>query len=864
MIALSTRASRSIDGFPIRRSLFLPLLRLRCRSQTLSNLAQRKTQPQRLRRVKYAKKNETGEDSERYSNPSQGKGVESGISSRKRTDNTPQDEPVVRWYHQFAPWSRDRTPADPENPDHDQETGSFARNVKAEVDRLDLELKEMEERPYGPLMKRLSPEDQAMMEKQMKRLDAQQEKEQQELQEYLPRLEIRWTLPVDQKSYLRELNECIKESLLTYENYSVRRKLWRAYSRCKAFLPPFTHLVPQEAWTALYQARAEAAAKDDAHWATHLIILIEDMRAAGVQLRADQIVMYIEALRYQDLFKDAITEWEGLRKFVEHDARLLVEYELLGVRLFTSQGDLATAERIASKHLDGRDGSESRILIPIMDTWMERRDEVGMRHAWALYITMKMQLGSRMKLKDYEIISAMFLNRGRTDLALAVFKDEMLHGLETGYNSVALYKRYLRESRSLAKSTTNIAEINELYLSDLTILPRAFENKFFYAKWLKKLLGEGDADAAATVVELMLERKISPDAKHINGILGCWYRSSSDADKTKAEQIGWSMINRRLNFVASRSPELSTSIQEFAKTNFEKGLSTVTSIDEKRPIPPATVETYALLLQYYTKRSRFSDISILHRAFELGQIQPNAYWINPFLWLMLRQHKRTAVWESFLGKFDAVVVPDIDTFECLWRSQAQHLKHVRSFPEAVHEFPPPRTIMKHMLSTRIREEAPPELYDTIIKCFMQSHDYAGTIVALHILRERLGLYPGPKTLASVRQSIEFQFLKPLDTRMYGERGHRSRSSQVRRVQAESARILKRVQEERRERMNAAGFDELDALQPEMQRKERLATIVDFLNAVMEDTSRIRIQEAASEMGLDHVNVVDYLRSEYRA
>ena len=797
-----------------------------------------------------------------------------GIASLDVTEaKNPAPEPVIRWYNQLSPWSKQRWLADPDNPDADDDTGEI-KQLKQEIDRLDNELQEMSgDGPGGktliePLLQALPPEEQEKVREYIRREESLEQKRADALALYLPKLEIKWELPPQQNVYLRQLNANIRTASMRMGEYTLRRQLWQSYARCKAFLPPFTHLIPEDSWMVLFNAQALASVRDDPHWASHLIILLEDMKGVGKQLRGDQLMLYIEALRFEGRSDKAIREWQDLRKLVENDKQASAEYELLGVRLFTSQGDLGKAEEIASRYLEGGEKSESRILIPIMDTWIQREDEIGMKHAWALYLRFKMGLGTDITMADYDSVSLSFLRGNRTDLALAVFKDMMLTGQQTNQGSVELYENSLGLVERMQKRATSMPEVNKISLTAMTVLPKAFHNKYFYGSWIKKLIGMDEADSAASVVELMYERGITPAPKHLNGIIGAWLRTRSDHHKEKAEQMAWAMVYQRLNFVKARN-----------KGEFPPGPTTAVlndlvdplPLESGRRVPAATIETFCLLLQYYGRRSKWNNVHIIQNALGLGQLQPNSYWINHLLHMDLRQGLHGNLWTRYVEMFDSVVRPDLETFTCLWKCEQAHLGLYKLKEHRQCNFPNARRIMWEMVSWLkvsdanqrhfAQDDFDRELYERIIRCMVQMQDLPGAIVALYALKDYFEMYPDKKT----HQLIGRHIVRLLHSNRQTFSRRRFENKMARKPkEATIQNILQLVHNERARTLVEAGYDDFEELSDEIRSEERLYVLAEFLRTIMRKTMPSetdiegKIKEAASEMGVVELKIEDPL------
>ena len=334
------------------------------------------------------------------------------------------------------------------------------------------------------------------------------------------------------------MNADLKEAITKDDDQKTRIKVWHSYARCKAFLPPFLHQIPDEVWDLFVKISMTAQLQNDPHWASHRITLYEDIKSTGRNLDSSKQLLYIEALNHEGHGKTAVTHWQDMRSLVKDNRTSLAHYELIGVELFTSQGNPQKAEEIAFEYLAKEPPEESRILIPILATWLERGDKIGWKHAWALYLRMKAQLGSNITMNDYDNVTMTFLHGGKTDLALAVFKDMMLTGQETGEESLELYKKAVGLMAKTQSKDITVEDINAVALTSLTYLSKKYQNRFFYGSWLKKLLSMGETDAAALVIELMYERGIKPDSKHMNGIIGASKRGTSRQRQSGKDGLG--------------------------------------------------------------------------------------------------------------------------------------------------------------------------------------------------------------------------------------------------------------------------------------------------------------------------------------
>ena len=785
-------------------------------------------------------------------------------------DDDKSDQPTVRWYEQLFPWSSRRRRVDPTNPGA-TETDEI-KSVRRQIKQLEDELHDMEapvsetgKTLIEPLLATLSPEDQqkirsAIMQEELeeKRKELEAAEVRRRLAELAPKkseLEIRWQLPPDQGAYLQALNKYIEKAAGNLEDQALRKKLWKQYVLCKATLPSFLHSIPEKAW-AVILASHHTMSTDHPQWASRLVTLSEDLLSAGAELNLNQSILYIEALRLEGRQDEAISQWQTLRGDLGDDKRAIEEHELLGVRMFASNGDAERAEKMALNYLRPEKSGDPRILIPILSAWAQRGDEAGKKHAWALYLRFKSQVGDNMTMEDYDNITMSLLNSGHADLALAVFKDLMLTGKRTGHGSIELYKKASSVIGNSQSSAITPEDLNRISLTGLIVLPKRFQNKFFYAKWMKKLLGMGEAGAAATVVELMYERGIRPDAKHLNGIVGAWLRSGRDKYKETAEQMAWAMIHERLDFVNRRGHRDALNPSELPRV---EGIA-ITSL-LRRTLAPATIETFSLLLQHYGRRSHEDNVQLIRECLVAAEIPPNSYFINHLLYIDLRKGQHQTLWERYTQMFKGETRPDLETFACLWDCEKAYLDSLLVRVEG--SFADPRTVMSHMMNwygslrskerELVRDDFSKELYILIIRCFSQAADLEGIVVALYGMRESFGLYPDEETVRTVKLQLANKWIgddqKPMPRRT--RRGNPQRKANAARI----TQAFEILNDRREAYLVEAGLNDFQQCDARIQREERLFVLAEFLRAVLRKTSEndeaveADIEKAAWDMGV---------------
>lgn len=791
----------------------------------------------------------------------------------RRTLASNSDEPeskkrsIFNFFEQLAP-GLGRKRVDPED---GGEFSKEARALKDRIDKLGAEIAELrgEGKPslVEPLIASLSEEDQAKVRKALAEPDN-DEDEDLDMSEApvslidLPKLASlgpRLELSPQQVVHLQNLDKRLREAADDILNTTIRRSLWRAYESAKRSLPPFLRLVPDSIFRVLWESQSDGSAEDPRQ-AGHLCTIAADLSSSGKTLTNQQALLYVDALLRENRLQDAQLQWESYETRLAHKDETRSEYGLLGVHVFAQQGNPERAQALALDLMsEAANDMISPILVPVIVAWVKRGDDGSIKNAWALYLRLREKLGSEIRVRDYDYLTLSFLNAGRTDVALAVFKDLMLSRQDHEYTSERLYSRSLGLVERLQNQSVDYEQLNTVSLTALTVLPRQFQNKYFFGSWMKHLIGIGETDAAASVVELMIERGVRPDSKHLNGIIGAWLRSNSAEDRAKAEQIGWAMIRQRLDFVKKRRGE------KVDQGNGVVGRPTwqVARYLRRRMLAPATIETFSLLLLDYERRRVDNHTKELKVSFSQAEIPPNSYWMNHVMYSELRQGRHNIAWDVYLHR-PKHVSPDLESFACLWDCEKRHLDRLAVYPQD--SFPGPRRILREMLGwytglgatnrNNVLAEATRQLYDQILRCLCLHKDLEGTIVALYALKELFSFYPDQSTARII-------MLQVARVAIGGEKsGRRRRKTLSAHGQSNDAvtkmtQVLEMVSEQRVEKLLHKGADPKE-FDDEKRGQELAVVLATFLQIVMRETNEIstiadKIQQAALDSGAPSVS-----------
>ncbi|KAI1383207.1 uncharacterized protein F4822DRAFT_419631 [Hypoxylon trugodes] len=397
--------------------------------------------------------------------------------------------------------------------------------------------------------------------------------------------------------------------------------LWRYYSAARIALSKRWELVHEDIWDLLWQILA-ADHPNNPNRMSHIHTLAKDMQKAGVTLRDDQQLLALEATFITGFKEEAITTHKKFVTTLGTRPETFVEFWQLGLRMYCLTGDTTRAERVVNTLFESPFEKDPRFLLPFIRMCAENPATV--EKGFELYQRLRSELGDSITIDDYDQVISYFLASNETEYAFYTFIEMMtsdtidLRGGQRGAASVA--------------------------------------SPFFYGKWLKRLIGAGDLQGAYNVLLHMKSKGVMPQAIVVNGLIGAYLRSGTAGNMQKAEEIAWSMINTRMQFLSIR-----------------KDMKNLASFVRLRQCgegwPRANLETFSLLAENYKERGLHPKMEQLWAAFREAEIPPNSFILNQLLFSYLQdgQGKRLAELSRDLTS-QYQVEPDSWTFMALWQA----------------------------------------------------------------------------------------------------------------------------------------------------------------------------------------------------
>ena len=679
--------------------------------------------------------------------------------------------------------------------------------------------------------------------------------------EALDEFTVDFKLPRALGVYLRDFNRLVRAVAKDFQDGTLQRRrqqtLWLQYLRCKRSIPNFVEQIPEAAWAVVWESQYTLPSADKDR-SKHLWALIDDIHQSGLELSPAQKLIQVERLFVEKDYKHALDLWERYQSELQADEVTSEAFLDLGVRLLVASQQLEAAQHLAMDAAKEADQVKAERLAPLIAGWAGKGDDSSIKVAWSFYLYMREQKGAKITLEDFDQVIMAFLNCQCLNLALAVFRDMMLFGKNSPFDSVAFMRKAKGLHKELQDESGSLADLTNVSLTAMACLPYHFRNRYFFASWMKRLIGMGETEAAVQVLRLMFEHGVQPDAKHINGIVAAYLRDGDGGQRDFAIQVGWSMVKQRLKFVGRRhasvsgQPPLDLDVPDLGLT-VPPYISTL--------LPAATIETFSILLHHYERRDMQATIQRIPDILRRAEIEPNAYFMNHLIYSRLRQGDTKGAWRLFDTQTQTVR-PNLESFAALWDCQKATLgwRGIGVSPN----FPAPRTLFSHMMSwfaglppraqVEAREEFTMDLYSQVVRCVCLSRDVEGTLVALHALRDAFGAHPDAGTVRLVTIQLA-RLSEPTVTKRQRRAPFRAASAGQKRLQ-NVMRLFESVTRKREAAIVAAGRDP-EGLEPGESKEEELYRLNVLLRMILrsreaeldkEEKLDRRVEEVAFAMG----------------
>lgn len=675
---------------------------------------------------------------------------------------------------------------------------------------------------------------------------------------------------------LLRLNASLGQSLADRTGVANRGALWASYAEAKRTVPGLLEAISEATWNFLWTIQAGPSSYPDSERFGRLEVLLNDMNSIGRSPLKG--FARVEALYHSGEHEEAIELWEKQRCHVS-DERVKDCLEL-GIRIHAAAGDPNRAQLLLEEVREKYSNWDVRTIIPLLisfNTCDGRDTRQGYCHqAWELYLLLQERTSDLTRL-EYEAIYSSFLRSRQRDLSISVFMDMLAQTSRSIDDPKGLrgqVYRYIRRLQFLSETTS---QINQASLLGLKVMPNHHQNVDIYKTWLGKLARLKDDLSVAQLLELMYERNIDLTARQLNTVVRALLRPKQSGDavqrltaRRRGEELAWLMIRERLNLGRQqRESKRKGSLSDREPAGQPKNDARI-PIFLRRPVSPATIETFNILLRFYTisrlgQRHRKSYVSHLRNVRKSSGVPAEVTFLAQLIFRDMRRGHYRAAWKK-VKRFSYTVQANSDVYAKLWYGMTLYVDRTKNSWHS--GYPPPRSLFARMerafsdpeyaSGVRLHESITRATYNRIISSFCMVPDLAGTLVALHALKTRFGFYPQQSVARAVVKQVARVGL-PVP-RSYRQLGVLESSPVYRRRLAFVVQKLKDLNAGRRKAAGAHGLFANELSDHEVAEID-LNSISELLRAVlMMNTSALEaersIHRAKVEMGVPKIDTGD--------
>jgi len=456
------------------------------------------------------------------------------------------------------------------------------------------------------------------------------------------------------------------------------------------------------------------------------------MVKAGVDMTEEQEIAYVGGLFWSDSRDRAIKRWLGLVKRIPSPA-----VWNLGVRMYSLERNPEKAVLVIEKMFKTLGYTEHKTWIPVIMAYNHIHEGKKAWHTYERMLKCAEKNGERITAKQFDNLAMSFLDNYNPAMGLEVYK----HMVFAGHNALdrqqtETYQNLSEAVQAAQQQTVDPESLNALSLNAIKNLPPRVANRYFYSGWMLNLMRMGRTDLAwFLVADVMHSQQFPPDSIHCNWVIQGFLQENK---VELAEHIAEEMISERLNQIESgrKRKGLPATTGAAWGGKWKKPMMTETPPDEEEKIlvAPATVQTFSILMQFYSRRKFMDRISPLYQKMLECDIPTNAYIMNHFLYALFRMRDMLRLANAFETMVrEARVLPDFESFTIMWTAMWRH--HTEPHHMST-EFLTPRELWKLTLRhlpkrTEENEGSMKDVWYAIIKCFLLVRDLEGALLALH-------------------------------------------------------------------------------------------------------------------------------------
>jgi hypothetical protein len=637
------------------------------------------------------------------------------------------------------------------------------------------------------------------------------------------------------------------------DDVGIRRPIWRAYTEAKRADRTLCSTLSDQDWHILWATQSVASEKNSRS-ALHLEELGRDMSLHRKSLTPAMRAHYLNSLFLNGKESEAIQEWEADHTRLQGPGQRGFDPEHLevGAKLFARLSEPQRARELMDLLFALSPDWNPSIMVVVLRAHTDSKPGENHEVANEIYHTFRDRMAGQMTIEHYDSCFVGFLEARNLKFAQRVFRDMIKGGHLAVPGDTQDVKELYKRLYMLYRLGDDVASMTSIALDAIAVLSPEYHGHL-YGTWIKTTVIKSAPQAAAQILDIMLQRGYKPETFHFNMLLRVLLRSKEKPNVLKAENIGWRMFEE-------------TSARKDSPAGQPHGSAENTN---SRLFPAANETTFALMLQHHADSLQWEHVDYITRQLKEANIIPNASLMNVLIEMKIRKGAYAEAWSIYKqltspppgAAATTGVFPDGSTFRHLWKNLRLALGDFATRKDP--GLPSPRDLLKETVQwwrlCRSRPDASRfrlgltavdghAVTALILHCFSYMEDHAGSLVALHIMREYFNIFPTTKTVEILQRQlawVEHHAPKHMRHEAYAARSNTRNREQI-------VRVYEMLRQRRNERMGVTPW-ERQRLSDAENGDMNLDLLSEFVRVVLKrrysaQTVEMMVQTAAHVVG----------------
>jgi hypothetical protein len=576
-----------------------------------------------------------------------------------------------------------------------------------------------------------------------------------------------------QTYHLKQLNRLLRVADSGEgEKEHLGTQIWIAYCRAKKHVPRLLTRIPDRGWDVLWATQTFPRLQTRTQVA-NAATLRNDMYAIGRSTTVGQEITYLEKLLLEGRKKEALTQWKMEYAGVAHGSRhdYKAEHLEMGAKLYAMVGNADRALEIMEELFDLYPTWDPSVMMHVFRVHTDTDTDQHRKEAWKIYSTMRDMIREHVTREHYDAWLVGFLEAKHTNYAKLVFRDMIKGGFIGAYSSTQDVEETLRRFHLLSRLGTDIENMTSICLRAISSLPPAYHLHVFGC-WMKTAVRESAADVAFHILDTAFNRGYRLGTSHFNLFLRVLLRTKEKPRITMAENIGWRMIDER-RIARKKKARIPSSIDGISihaegEDPYAEIVDPVLDSEAAKKVPQANVTTFALVMQHHADAGQWEHVDYLVRRLKEDNLPLDSTLLNVLMNIACQKGEFSETWKIYKSLTDVPdglhrVFPDGASIRCLWKT----LRLALGTEEARHDpdLPTPRQLLAETVEwwklcrsrhdanefhTGLVADSKTALTKLVMHCFSYTQDLAGSLVALHVMRQQLHIFPTEEVPQIVR------------------------------------------------------------------------------------------------------------------